>query len=579
MARSEKTRKQQANGSRNGDDVEGLLSADQRWEETTLQAELSAKPETKDEFRTLGGDYLVKRQYTPADVADHVYERDSGWAGQYPFTRGRYAAGYRNFEWPHDFYTGFGDSSDANERYRELVSHGANWLTLAMDLPTQLGYDPDHPMAFGEVGRAGVAVSSLKDAEQLFDGIPLDQVGLSTVGNCIGPYALALFQSAGEAKGFDPKNMRVRLQNDPLKEYTGRGTYIFGVPIAVELATDVVEYIIKEQPQWVPQYVCSTQVRWGGVTPAEEIAFGISNFVTYVDAGLRRGLELEQIVPTMDLHMSTDGDLFEEAAKFRAARKVYAKFMKRRYACDDPKVLGLRITTYTNGTLMTALQPLNNTVRASLQVLAAILGGVEHIWAPAYDEALGLPTYESTRVAQLTKQIIHHESGVANTVDPLGGSYFVEDLTARLEKDAERLLDQVESMGGAVKAIDAGLYDERMVEGTVTRQREVDAGNRVVVGVNKFVEEEEPVVPVFQVAEDTAQRQVERVQKLRDERDAATASKGLANLRDACQRKAETAGHNIVPAMLDAVRSYCTAGEIFEVMREAFGQHQPSRAA
>jgi methylmalonyl-CoA mutase N-terminal domain/subunit len=483
--------------------------------------------------------------------------------------------GYRNFEWPHDFYTGYGGGEDANQRYRQLVGHGATSLTMAMDLPTQLGYDPDHPMAAGEAGRVGVAVGSLRDAEDLLEGIPLDRVGISTVGNCIGPYIVALFRAVGHVKGYDPRRMRVRLQNDPLKEYTGRGTHIFPIRMAVDLAMDVVEYVIGDLPGWIPQYVCSTQVRWGGVGPAEETAFGIANFLTYVEAGLARGLKLEQLAPTMDLHMSTEGDIFEEVAKFRATRRLFAKLIKERYNVEDPRIAGLRLSTYTSGHRLTAQQPLNNVVRSTLHVLAAMLGGVEHIWAPAYDEALALPTYESTRVAQLTKQIIQHESGIANTVDPLAGSYFLEDLTAKLEEDARLILDQVDGLGGVIPAIEAGFYDRKMVEGTVRYQRQVDYGERVVIGVNKFKEEEQSV-PIFQVHPETEQRQVRRIGRLRRERDDARAKESLARLQDACWRKMEDHRHNSVPAMLDAVQSSCTVGEIFDVMRAAFGEHIPS---
>jgi methylmalonyl-CoA mutase N-terminal domain/subunit len=574
MARQAKSKTRSAgNGGGSAHDV---AEARQQWEQTTLKEELKRKPEKQEEFRTLGGEYPVKRLYTPAGGEHADYLRDIGFPGQHPFTRGRYAAGYRNFEWPHDFYTGYGGGDDANERYRQLVDHGATSLTMAMDLPTQLGYDPDHPMAAGEAGRVGVAVGSLRDAEDLLEGIPLDRVGISTVGNCIGPYIVALFQAVGQVKGYDPQRMRVRLQNDPLKEYTGRGTYIFPIRMALELAMDVVEYVTENLPGWVPQYVCSTQVRWGGVGPAEETAFGIANFLTYVDAGLARGLKLEQLVPTMDLHMSTEGDIFEEVAKFRATRRLFAKLIEERYKVADPRIAGLRLSTYTAGHRLTAQQPLNNVVRSTLHVLAAMLGGVEHIWAPAYDEALALPTYESTRVAQLTKQIIQHESGIANTVDPLAGSYFLEDLTSKLEEEARHILDQVDGMGGAIPAIEAGFYDRKMVDGTVRYQRQVDYGERVVIGVNKFKEEEEQPVPIFQVHPETEQRQVQRVARLRRERDGASAKETLARLGDACQRKVEDHRHNIVSAMLEAVQASCTVGEIFEVMRAAFGEHVPS---
>jgi methylmalonyl-CoA mutase N-terminal domain/subunit len=417
-----------------------------KWEEEVRQPSLVEKPETKPEFKTLSG-YPVKPLYTPLDIEEVDYLKDIGFPGKFPFTRGRVPNVYRSFQWPHDFYSGYGSSASANERYRDLVAHGANVITIALDLPTQIGYDSDEPMAEGEVGKAGVALASLDDAERVLEGIDLGKVGLGYVGNCISPYILSLTLAVAEKKGTDPSNLRhFRIQNDPLKEYSGRDTYIFPVKTAIEMATDVVEYICRNYQdkwywQWVPQYVCTTQMRWGGVNAAQELGFGLAHFFTYIDSALERGLSLEEFVPKMDWHATADLDLFEEVAKFRAGRRLWARLMKERYNCDNPEVQRLRSSVWTSSEKLIAQQPLNNLARITMQVLAAMLGGVEHLWAPAYDEALALPTSESTRIANQIKYILHHECGLENTVDPMGGSYFLEKLTSQIEEEARYWLE------------------------------------------------------------------------------------------------------------------------------------------
>lgn len=553
-----------------------IAATQAQWETEVVAPALRSKPETRAEFRTGSGDLPVQRLYTAADVPGFDYLRDLGFPGQPPYTRGLTPAGFRNHQWPVDFYSGHGSSADTNQWYRQLRAQGATNLRLAMDLPTQLGLDPDHPQAHGEVGRVGVAVSSLADMERVFDGIPLDQVSTGTVGNCIGPYAVALFASTGLRQGIDPRKMRVVMQNDPLKAFTGRGTYIFPVSVSVDLAADTLEYVTRHFPNWVPQYACSTQMRWAGISAAQEIGFGLANLLTYIDAGVRRGLKLEEFAPKMDWHASCDNDLFEEAAKFRAGRRLYAKLMRERYGTEDPKVLGLRITVFTAANRLTAQQPMNNIVRTTLHVLAAMLGGVERISTPSYDEALTLPTLEATRLANLTKQIIHFESGVNNTVDPLGGSYYVEALTEQLEAAGRRCFDEVERQGGAVAAIESGYYDQKMTAGLYRYQREVEAGERVVVGVNSFTREEEVPIDLFQGNAQAEADQTAAVRRLKAERSQQAVQAALAELRRVAEAKAAGRQQNIMPAMLAAVQAYATVGEIFGELRVVFGEHQPN---
>lgn len=550
-----------------------------RWEEMRCSI-LANRPETKGEFKTLSGS-PVKPLYTPLDLDGIDYLRDIGFPGQFPSTRGRTLNGYRSFVWPHDFYSGYGSSESANERYRDLVRHGATVLTLALDLPTQIGYDSDHPLAEGEVGKAGVALTSLADAERVLEGIDLGEVGLGFVANSIGAYALSIMLVLAEKRGMNPAYLRhFRIQNDPLKEYTGRGTYIFPVGIAIELATDVVEYICRNFEdkwywQWIPQYVCSSQMRWGGVSAAQEVGFAFANFLTYIDSVLERGLSLEQFVPKMDFHATADLDLFEEVAKFRAARRLWAKLLRERYKCEDPKVLGLRTTVWTASNRLTAQQPLNNLARITMQVLAAILGGVEHIWAPAYDEALALPTSESTRIANQVKFILHHECGLENVIDPMGGSYYLEKLTFQIEEEARYWLEEIGNKGGVVAAVEDGFYYAEELKGLYNYQKEIESGKRKVVGINLFQMEEEVPIDIFQVDPEDEQRQIERLNKLREQRNNKLVQQCLEEVGKVAMKKATERKVNIVPAILKAVKAYATVGEIYGVLRKVFGEFKP----
>jgi len=550
-----------------------------KWEEVRRKS-LAERPETKKSFKTLSG-YPVKPLYTPLDLDGIDYLKDIGFPGQFPFTRGRTPNGYRSFEWPHDFYSGYGSSESANERYRDLVCHGANVITLALDLPTQIGYDSDDPFVKGEVGKAGVALASLTDAERVLEGIDLRKMGLGYVANCIGAYALSITLALAEKQGIDPAYLRhFRIQNDPLKEYTGRDTYIFPVKTAIELATDVVEYICRNFQdkwywQWIPQYVCTSQMRWGGINAAQEVGFGFANFLTYIDSSLERGLSLVEFAPKMDFHATADIDLFEEVAKFRAARRLWAKLMKERYKCEDPEALKLRITVWTASNRLTAQQPLNNLARITMEVLASILGGIEHIFAPAYDEALALPTSESTRIANQIKLILHHECGLENVVDPMGGSYYLEKLTSQIEAEARHWLEEIEKKGGVAKCVEEGFYYAEELKGLYKYQKEVESGEKKVLGINFLQTDEEIPIDIFQVDPTDEKRQIKRLSKLRAKRDNKLVKHRLENLGEVATRKVSDKKVNIVPAVLEAVKAYATIGEIYGVLKKVFGEFKP----
>ncbi len=562
------------------DKAKPIEKAMKKWQEEVRAPYLAKSPETSPEFKTLSG-YPVEPIYTPADIEGVDYLRDIGFPGQLPFTRGRTPNGYRSFDWPHDFYAGFGSGESANQRYRDLVKGGANVITLALDLPTQIGLDSDDPLAEGEVGKVGVALASLPDLDRTLDGIDMLKTGIGNVANSIGIYALSLVLALAEKRGVDPAFMRhFRLQNDPLKEFSGRGTYIFPVAPSIELSTDAVEYICRHFSdkwhwQWVPQYVCTGQMRSAGVTAAQEIGFGFAHFLTYIDSSLRRGLSLEEFVPKMELHGEADIDLFEEVAKFRAARRLWAKLMKERYKCDNPQVQGLRITTYASISRMTAQQPLNNMARITLQIIAAFCGGSEHIWAPAYDEALALPTLETTRVANQVKFIVHHEGGLKNCIDPMAGSYYVERLTNQIEEEARYWLGEIERKGGVPAAIESGFYHVEELKGKYKYQKEIESGERKILGINLLKTEEEIPIDIFQIDPEDEKRQVDRLQKLRETRDNKLVRQRLQELGEVATKKAVDGKVNVVPAMLNAVKACATIGEMYGVLRKVFGEFKP----
>jgi methylmalonyl-CoA mutase N-terminal domain/subunit len=593
MKSKAKSNRPRTNKKRRKTEDQGLLASfaasQEEWEKGAVQERTApgeikpqfrvhsgiSKEESQKEFHTGGGEILVKRLYTPLDLQGTDPIDDIGFPGQFPYTRGRDPLGYRAFRWPLSFYSGYGSSESANERYRALHASGSSHIILAIDLPTQNGYDSDHPMAQGEVGKVGVALSTLPDIERVFSGLPLDRIHTGTVGNCIGPWALAMFYSLAETRGLDPGKVKIHLQNDPIKEYTGRGTYIFPPRAAVDLASDVVEYICKNLPAWEPQFNCTTTMRWGGCTTSQEIGFGIANLIAYIEAAQKKGVAPEEFIPLINLHMTADNDLFEEVAKFRAVRRLWARVAKERFQTEDPRVLSLRLTVFTGSHRLTAQEPLNNIVRTTMHVLASMLGGVERISTPAHDEALALPTFESTRLSQITKIILQDESLIGQTVDPLGGSYFVESLTNQLEEKGREIFQKVENQGGAIVALEKGYYLREMAEGMYRTQMEIESGQRPVVGVNKYILEKDIPIKLFKGDPEDELRQIARLNKVRNERDADQVKRNLAEIRRIAESKAAGQICNIVPAMIEAVKTHATVGEIFGILREVFGEYRP----
>lgn len=554
-----------------------LSSEKTKWEGTTLKNSLFIHPELKERFMTGSGEIEVRRLYTPQDLQGLDFLEDVGFPGQFPFTRGIDPSGMRAREWTQFYYTGFGSGDNANERLKALIKAGGNHLQIALDLPSQIGLDSDHPMAKGEVGKVGVAIDTLEDLLRLFRGIHLENISIGTVGNCIGPWAISMFCALAEHNDVPLEKIRGKIQNDPFKEYTGRGTYIFPVDVAVDLASDTVLYCLQNLPKFTDlQWACTTTIRWGGGNASQEIGFGIANLITYVEAALRKGAKLEQVVPTMNLHATADNDLFEEVSKFRAMRRLWAKIAKERFKTDDPRVLGLKITVFTNGTRLTSIEPMNNIIRSTIQVLSCILGGVQWITVPAHDEALALPTFESTRLAALTKNILTHENLVGNTVDPLGGSFYVETLTNKIEEEGRKWYERIEDFGGAIKAIESGFYLDQMAKGMHKYQQEIESRERIVIGVNKYaLEGEEVPLHLFKPDPKTEERQIQKLREVKSRRSNQNVGRCLARIRESAEKKASGKDSNIIPSILSAVKEYATIGEIFDVLRDVFGEYHP----
>jgi len=545
------------------------------WEDTTVRERLSVAEEKRPRFFSGSGELTIMRTYTPLDIAETDYLDEIGLPGQHPYTRGIDPTGYRAFRPTLGFYAGYGSGESANKRYRQLYAAGSRDIGLALDLPTQLGLDSDDPMAEGEVGKVGLAIDTVEDLERALRGIPLTALKTGTVGNCIGPWALALFMVLCGRAGLNTSRLGVRLQNDPLKEYTGRGTFIFDPAVAVDLASDVVAYMHQHLPYWEPQWSCSTTMRWGGCTASQEIGFGIANLLCYAKAAQAKGVKPEDYLPRVDLHMSSDNDLFEEVAKFRAVRRLWAKIAEDEFNTRDPRVLSLRISVYTAANRLTAREPLNNVVRSTIHVLAAMLAGIDHITAPAYDEALALPTFESTRLANLTKHILAQEENIGATVDPLGGSYYVESLTNQIEEKGRYWFDEVQKTGGAESAAASGYYLSEMAKGQYCTQKEIESGERKVIGVNMFVLDQGVRFPLFKGDPRGEAKQVRRIARVRKKRDKRQVEKSLDHVSFVAQAKTKGESVNIVPAVLEAVKALATEGEIFASLRRVYGDYAP----
>jgi methylmalonyl-CoA mutase N-terminal domain/subunit len=510
--------------------------------------------------------------YTPEHLARRGwdFEREIGLPGEEPFTRGFNAAGYRKDIWSVEMYAGFGSAEDANKRYRYLLDAGSTGgVSIALDLPTQIGLDSDHPMAIDEIGQIGVSIASLADLERVFDGIPLDRAGhVFTTGNAIGPIAAAWFLALAEKQGVPTSAFRVQIQNDPIKEYIARGTQFLPIEASIRLAADTVEHLCDVAPNWLPISVSGSHMKQAGATCVEEAAFTICNAIAYVEACLGKGMRIDDFGSRLELHFCTEMDFFEEVAKYRATRKVWAKLVRERFGGTTREAQHFRLHAATSGRPLTAQQPLNNISRITLQILAQVLGGCEQTRTASFDEALGIPTELAARTSIRANQIIAYETGVPSTVDPLGGSYYVEDLTAEFETRILDIIHRVDEMGGAAAATRHGFFQQALAEGAYREQQAIESNEKLIVGVNSFESEEETPVPIFELDRGAVDRQLNRLRRVREERDGEAAGRALARLRATCETD-----RNVVPAVLECVKAYATTGEVADVWRSVFGEY------
>jgi len=529
---------------------------------------LKIHPERKKDFLTTSS-VSVGGLYTPLDISDLDYGSDLGFPGEMPFTRGVQPTMYRGRVWTMRQYAGFGTAEESNKRYKYLLEQGQTGLSVAFDLPTQIGYDSDHPLSKGEVGKVGVAIDSLQDMEVLFDGIRLDKISTSMTINSPASILLAMYVALAEKQGVDVKELRGTIQNDILKEYSARGTYIFPPKPSMRLITDVFEYCSEHLPKWNTISISGYHIREAGSTAVQEVAFTLADGIAYVEAALQKGLNVDDFAPRLAFFFNSHNDLFEEVAKLRAARRLWARIMKNRFKASNPKSCMLRFHTQTAGCSLTAQQPENNIVRVTVQALAAVLGGTQSLHTNSMDEALALPTEEAVRTALRTQQIIAHESGVVNTIDPLAGSYFLESLTDKIEKDALDYIHKIDDLGGMLVAVEKGYIQREIHESAYTYQKQIEKGERLIVGVNRFKMDEPITMKILRVSPEIEKRQVEKLKRLNSERDPGEVEDSLENLR----RIAE-GDENTMPAILRAVKAYATLGEICDVFRESFGEYK-----
>jgi methylmalonyl-CoA mutase N-terminal domain/subunit len=523
--------------------------------------------ERKKEFRTTVGGSVVKRVYTPADLAG--IEPDNSLPGEYPFTRHIMPTGYRGRLWTMRQYAGFATVEETNRRYKYLYQHGQTGFSVAFHLPTQEGYDSDHPLAAGEVGRCGVAIDSLQDMEELWDGIPLGEVSTSMTINATATILLAMYIATAEKQGVDKSKLKGTTQNDLLKEYIARNTYIFGPEPSIRLTTDLCTYCAQSMPEWNSISISGYHMREAGATAIQEVAFTLANGIEYVKAMGEKGMEIDSFAPRFSFFFAAYTNLLEEVAKFRAARRLWTKIMKERFGAKNPRSMMLRYHVQTDGFTLTEQQPLNNIVRVTIQALAATLGGCQSLHTNSFDEALTLPTEEAVQIALRTQQIIAYESGIADTVDPLGGSYYVEWLTSEIEKGAQNYIEEIDKMGGALEAIKRGYIQSEIARSAYEYQKAVDSGKQVIVGVNKFTTGEERQPRILEIDEAVEKKQIARLKKLQRERDNQKVKEALEKVRQVAQ-----SSENVMPALIEAVKAYATVGEISDVFRSIFGEYR-----
>ncbi|HUS10000.1 MAG TPA: methylmalonyl-CoA mutase family protein [Pyrinomonadaceae bacterium] len=539
-----------------------------RWENETLEPALAKYPEVKERFETVSLED-VERLYTPADIEQVDFSRDISFPGEFPYTRGIHPTGYRGKLWTMRQFAGFSTPEETNARFRYLLKQGQTGLSVAYDLPTLMGYDADSPLSEGEVGKCGVAVSSLADMEVLFDKIPLEQVTVSQTINAPASILLAMYLVVAEKRGADWKKISGTLQNDILKEYIAQKEWIYPIQPAMKLVVDTFEFCTKHVPRYNPISVSGYHIREAGATAIQELAFTLRDGLEYVEWGLKAGLDLDVFVPRISFFFNAHNDFFEEVAKYRAARRIWAREMRDRFGSSNERTLKLRFHTQTAGVSLTVQQPLNNIVRVAIQALAGVFGGTQSLHTDAYDEALALPTDQAALIALRTQQIIAEETGVAYTIDPLGGSYFVESLTNKMEQAALEYFRKIDSMGGMVAAIEKGFPQREIQDSAYHYQKAVERGDQVIVGVNKYQMDEESTIPILAIDESVRTHQVERLNQARAKRDKGAVANALEKLKRAAQR-----AENTMPATIEAVRAYATLGEICSALRDVYGVYE-----
>jgi len=549
--------------------LEEIQQKKEEWEKEIVPESLERLPERGDFLTT--SDIPVGRVYTPFDIAALHYLRDLGLPGEYPLTRGVYPTMYRARLWTMRQYAGFGTAEQTNQRFKYLLEQGQKGLSVAFDFPTQVGYDCDHPMAHGEVGKAGVSVSTLGDMEIIFDGIPVDKITTSMTINAPATVLLAMYMAIGQKQGLEQSQLGGTIQNDVLKEYVARGMYIFPPKPSMRMATDIFEYCSQHMPRWNTISISGYHIREAGATAVQEIAFTFANAIAYVRAAIKRGLNLDKFAGRLSFFFAARNNFLEEIAKFRAARRLWAKIMRERFGAKNPASWRLRFHTQTSGVSLTAQQPYNNIIRVTLQALSAVLGGTQSLHTNSFDEAYALPSEQAATIALRTQQIIAYESEVADTVDPLAGSYYIEYLTNQIEDRATKYIEQIDATGGAVAAIEKGFIQREIVESAYKLQKEVEAKRKVIVGLNEFLSEEKVPIKILRIDLEIEKKLVRRLKQLKRQRNQAKLDEVLRKLREA----AEHEDVNLMPLILKAVKEYATLGEMCDTLRDVFGEYRP----
>lgn len=545
-----------------------VQNAYQNWENSSYQKSVLKNPERQEEFSTVSFT-PVKALYTPLDINEKDYSEKIGFPGEYPFTRGIQPTMYRGRLWTMRQYAGFGSAKESNKRYRYLLSQGTSGLSVAFDLPTQIGYDSDDPLAYGEVGKVGVAIDTLADMEILFDQIPLDKISTSMTINASAAVLLAMYIAVAEKQGVPKDKISGTIQNDILKEYIARGTYIYPPKPSMRLITNIFEFCAKEVPKWNTISISGYHIREAGSTAAQEIGFTLANGITYVEAALKAGLDIDEFAGQISFFFNSHNDLLEEVAKFRAARRLWARIMKERFKAKKPRSMMLRFHTQTAGSTLAAKQVDNNIVRVAVQTLAAVLGGTQSLHTNSKDEALALPTEHSVKTALRTQQIIAYESGVTNTIDPLAGSYYIESMTDFIEKEAEEYINKIDAMGGMIQAIEDGYVQLEIQKAAYQFEKEFESGERVIVGVNKYMDDDKEDPELLKIDMKVQEEQIGFLNKVRKERNQQQVDKALEDLKNAA-----VGDSNLIPFILEAVKVYASIGEICNSMRAVYGEYK-----